>query len=462
MDLTSPAGTPAARPAVAGPPTYRLIRALLRRWLGAFFGPIRLLHVATLSDPGPALLMVRHPPGFLDALILVAAFAREVCCLVPRSLLQGPARVFVARSLRMIPYDPSGANWEAVLAACCERLAGGAALAVFSDLQASGAGHPSPSSSPTVRAASIAIEAESRQAGPLGITLYPVDLFLPFASLQSGELLIHVDSPVSAAEYSERGGRLEDRAFALATALDEAGNAFRIQEDQLRYFQRDLQEVLRRDLDDDWKARPNWKQSADDLSLSRFAVELVRQLNGFNPGRLVALCESLHLYREAERVSWLEECEAVTASWFSSLWRRLAAWCETVIVAPIAAYAFLNHILAGIALLATGLFKKGADPASPAKWLARVLAVLACYAVQIEVCHHFLGRVAAGYYAVSLPASGLFLWRYTWLLRHRTRLLYHAARTGSQQAKLRRMRKEFLREFDAARDAYAEMIGLPR
>ena len=456
----SPAPNPSASLA-RGTPRYRLIRALLRRWLGTFFGKIRLLQSDAFFDSRAVLLVVRHPPGFLDALILVAAFAREICCLIPRRLLRGPARAFVARSLRMVPYDPAAANWESVLAVCSERLGNGTAMAVFSDPQGWGVGY---SASPTLRAASLAVEVESRRGCQLGLHAQPVDLYLPVASLQSAELLIYVDAPVSATEYCQRGGSPEDRALALATALDEAGhqNAFRLPDDELKHFQADLEEVLRHDLDESWKARSNWKQSADDLRLSRFAVELVRQLNSANPGRLGALRESLHVYREAQRVSWLRQCEAEVAPWFSSPWRRLAAWLETLIAAPLAAYALLNHVLAGALLFAARLFKKGAPPATPGMWLGRALVVLASYAVQIWICHHFLGRAVAGYYAVSLPASGLYFWRYLWLLRHRTRLLYRAARDGTQKATLRRMRKDFIREFNAARDDYAEMIGLPR
>jgi hypothetical protein len=460
MTSPSPPRSRGAGPAAAAPPTYRLMRGLLRLWLGAFFGTIRLLSAGAFSDSEVALLIVRHPPGFLDAMILVTAFARQVCCLVPRQFLQGPARAFLARGLGMVPYDPSGMDWDSVVAACGERLANGAVVAMFSDPRTLEGNR---SSSLALPAASIAVEAETRHAGELGVTLRPVDLFLPVPSLQSRELLIYVGAPLAAIEYWRRGGKPDDRARALATALDEAEphNAFRLPEDGLKHFQTDLEEVLRRDADDEWKTRPDWKQSADDLRLSRFAVELIKQLNGFNPGRLVALRESLRLYHEAERVSWLRQCEVSVASWFASPWRRLGAWCETLIAAPIAAYAFLNHILPGIVLLATRLSRQRAGPTPPGKWLARALVVLASYTAQIGICHHFLGRVAAGYYALSLPASGLYLWRYAWLLRHRTRLLFQAARSGKQQAKLRRMRKEFIREFDAARDAYAEMIGVP-
>jgi len=460
MTAPSPTRSLGAGSAAVVPPTYRLMRGLLRLWLGAFFGTIRLLNADTFSNSGATLLIVRHPPGFLDALILVTAFARQVCCVVPLQLLQGPARAFFARGLGMVPYDPSGMDWNSVLAGCCERLASGGAVVMFSDPRTLEGNR---SSSLALPAASVAVEAESRHAGKLGVTLHPVDLFLPVASLQSRELLIYVGAPVPALEYCGRGGKPEDCARALASALDEAAqqNAFRLTEDGLKHFQTDLEEVLRHDADDEWKTRPNWKQSVDDLRLSRFAVEVVKQLNGFNPGRLVALRESLHLYHEAERVSWLQQCEVGTASWFASPWRRLGAWCETLIAAPIAVYALLNHLLPGIVLVATRLSKKSAGPTPPGKWLARALAALASYTAQIGICHHYLGRVVAGYYAASLPTSGLYLWRYTWLLRNRTRLLLLAARTGRQQAKLRRMRKEFLQEFDAARDACAEMIGLP-
>jgi 1-acyl-sn-glycerol-3-phosphate acyltransferase len=461
MSETSPSERLGADPTGGMPAAYRLFRRLLRSWLGAFFGKIRLLRAEVLPGSGPALLVIRHPPGFLDALILVAAFERQVSCWLPGELLRGPLRGPLGRALGMFPYEASGTNWLSAVAAGGERLAKGAAVVIFSGPRTANAAD---SPRPTLAAATLAIEAESRLPGPSGLALYPVDLFLPVAPALSGEPLIYLDAPVSARDYFLRDGKPADRALALATALDQTcrENAFGLSREELRRFLSDLEEVVRRDLGEDWEPRPNWKQTTEDFQLSRFAVALVEQLNGFNPGRLVALRESLRRYREAERVCSLQQFEVEVAPWFKSPWRRIGGWIETLVGAPIAAYGFLNHFLILLVLFAARLLRKGEDPTPAGRWLARALVVLAGYTVQTALCHHFLGRAAAGYYLLSLPVSGAYLWRYGWLARHRMRPLYLAARSSRRRAKLRRMRKDFLSEFDTARDAYAELIGAPR
>jgi len=67
-------------------------------------------------EPGPALLIVSHPEGFLDALILVAGFERQVRCLVPARLVKGLLPTFLARGLGMICYTPG--NRAAALETC--------------------------------------------------------------------------------------------------------------------------------------------------------------------------------------------------------------------------------------------------------------------------------------------------------------------------------------------------------
>src|ERR1044072_6783972 len=53
--------------------TYRIIRILLRLWFALFFRKIRLLEEG-FPVTGPFILVINHPVGFLEALILVAAF----------------------------------------------------------------------------------------------------------------------------------------------------------------------------------------------------------------------------------------------------------------------------------------------------------------------------------------------------------------------------------------------------
>lgn len=406
------------------------------------------------------MLVISHPVSFLDALILVAAFERQVRCLVNRTLSRGPWRRLLAWGLGMIPCEAEDVGRQSALEACCDALAKGRAVAVFAELQVTKAGEP-----PRLAqaAATAALEAESRHSGQLGLTLFPVHIFLPVVRSQSRELLIHVDAPLFPQEYGSRGADLPGRARMLAKALEDAfrHNAFRLPPGGVEQFLSDLEEIFRSDLEEDWTSRPNWKQKVEGFALSQFVAEWVEQLNYLNPGRLVALREFVDAYREARRRWSLRQLEVEQAgTWLKSPWHWLWVGVESAVGLPLAVYGLFNHLLAWLLLFWSGLVKKDAGRSQRVEWLARALVVLGCYAGQTLLGAHWLGRAAAGYYALSLPVSGAYLWRYGGLLRNRTRPLLLAVRVPRQALELRRKRKELLEELNTARDAYAEMLGL--
>jgi 1-acyl-sn-glycerol-3-phosphate acyltransferase len=442
---------------------YRFCRGLIRLWFALSFGKIRLLHAEILPASGAALLAVSHPGSFLDALILVAAFDRQVHCVVDRKSICGPLRSLLARSLGMIPREADEKGWKTTLEACCGVLKEREALVVFAEQRPAGAGEQA---GLTVAPATIALEAESRHSGQLGLTLFPVHLFLPVARSQSSELLIHVDSPVYAQEYSPpTGGELPPRIRALATVLEEKfrGNAFRLQPEDVRLFLSDLEEALRSDLEEDWTSRPNWKQKTEGFQLSRFVTEWAEQVNYLNPGRLVAMRESLDAFREARRRWSLRQLEVEAAgAWLLSPWRRAAVWFESAAGLGLALYGLLNHLLIGLLLYGAGLLKKQSRREQATEWLIRALVVLGFYVVQVLLCAYLLGRAWAGYYAPTLPLSGAYLWRYAWLLGHRTRPAFLALTLPAQAAKVRRMRKEMMEELNRILNIHAEMLGVAR
>ena len=93
-------------------------------------------------------------------------------------------------------------------------------------------------------------------------------------------------------------------------------------------------------------------------------------------------------------------------------------------------------------------------------WLARVGIVLPILVLQVVVCDWRWGRSWAGVYAVSLPVSALYLWRYAWLLMHRSRLLGWRSFNPRVRARLEQKRRKWLRELDLVRDAYTERLGV--
>ena len=109
----------------------------------------------------------------------------------------------------------------------------------------------------------------------------------------------------------------------------------------------------------------------------------------------------------------------------------------------------------------TGLLKKGSGQDKATAWLRRGLVVLGCYIVEVFLVAHSWGRRAAGYYLPTLPLSGLYLWRYAWLLRHQTRIAFLSFNLSVHAASIARLRKDFLHEINLALEHHAEMLGLP-
>jgi 1-acyl-sn-glycerol-3-phosphate acyltransferase len=437
------------------PRAYAFWRGVVRLWFSLSFRKIRLLGGKRLAAWGPTILAISHPASFLDALILLAALDREVHCLIDREFIRGPLRGLLARAFGMIAYESGGKDWRPALEACGAVLKKGKAVLVFADRAS---GKPAGEGELAETAASVALGAEDGGTGQPVPELLPVHIFLPIEQSQSRELLIYIDFPVLLERDGHRaGGDLHQQVRALAGRLESQyrENAFRLPSLDLEAFLADLEEVLRAELEDDWASRPNWKQKAEGFRISGFVLEWAEQLNYLNPGRLVALRDSLDALAEARRHCALRKLKVGAASaWLDSPVRRIAVWVESTAGLPAAIYGLINHLPALLILYVTGLLKKK-TPDRKADWLIRALVVIGCYAGQLFIVAHYGGRAAAGYYAPTLPLSALYLWRYIWLLRHRSGLAFEALALSGQASKLRRMRKGLIRELNETLSAYA-------
>jgi 1-acyl-sn-glycerol-3-phosphate acyltransferase len=441
---------------------YRFLRGLIRIWVNLFFRKTRFLNPGALADGCAVLLIIGHPASFLDALLLVTAFDRQVHCLLDRRFLRGPWRGLFGWLLSMISFEPEGEGFRRAIERARDVLRNGHALLVFADEQVAKPGEPS-HFSPTP--ALIAMQAESQSSSQLGLKIYPVHLFLPVAQLYSSELLIRVDTPLIPGEYLAKGGNMTEHARALTAASEEVcrQNVFRLQPEDVRLFLCDLEEVLRADLMEDWDARPNWKQKLDGFGLSQFVAEWVEQLNRLHPGQLVAMRDLLDSYRETQRRCSLGQLEVDQAGeWVKTVWGRIACWIESALGLPLAVYGLINHLAPCLIFYRAGLFDNKAGQRHMVKWAVRVLVVVGSYAVQILICAEWLGRTITGYYALTLPLSGAYLWRYAWLVQHRSRLLLLDLRVRREAAKLAPLRKELIQAINAARDIYAEMLEQAR
>jgi hypothetical protein len=313
--------------------------------------------------------------------------------------------------------------------------------------------------------ASIAVEAECGHAGGLGLMVFPVYLFLPVGHTHTRELLIDIDQPETAQDYISGGGSSgHDQASALAQPSERRcqENSFRLQPSDLAEFLGDLEEALRDDFQEESRLHPARKRKGEEFELSRFVVQWAEQMNYLHPGLLVSLRESLEVWRGARRLGALHRLEVeVAGDWLKRPVGRGIVWLESVAGFPLASYGLINHLLAIALLYLTGLLKRGSGRDKTTEWVWRGLVVLGCYVAEVFLVARSWGRRVAGYYLPTLPLSALYLWRYAWLLRHRTRIAFLFLNLSAEAARTKRLRQDFLHEINQALTHYAEMLALP-
>jgi len=460
MDSTTATIEFAPEPVPAIPFIYRFWRGLVRIWFALTSRRIRVLHEDRLTEPDPALLMVSHPENFLDALILVAGLERQVRCLVPARLVKGLLPTLLARGLGMIGYAPG--NRPAALETCRALLAEKAAVATF---LAPGPANPQAGRALTTDAASIALKEEDPQSALVGLGLFPVHLFVPVGHTRSREVLVDIDQAEDAKDLASRAvGSEPDRVQELARHLDERcqQNSFRLQPSALAEFLTDLEQALRDGLKEEFESNPAGKQKLEGFELSSFVVEWAEQINDLHPGLLVSLREMLRAWREACRKGALRRREIAGAgAWLRSRLGRALVLLETVLGFPLALYGLVNHLVALAVLFWTGLLKNGSGRDRTTAWLWRVLVILGSYILQMILIAHYGGRRGAGYYLPTLPLSGLYLWRYTWLLPHQSHIAFLSMNRSLETSGITRLREDFLDAVNQALDLHAEMLGLP-
>ncbi len=388
---------------------HLLLRGALRAWLGVSGRSLRVLGVGRLPQSA-AVLHLCPPCSYLDALIVLAACDRPLIVVTDREP-RGRAQLLLAGFLNALPCGPEPRTWHWALRACTEVLIAGGILLVQ---EGPAAGEPSEGC--TNRAFALACEAWANAFPGQTPVILPVHRFYP--RVRGEEILVHVGRALPLDEQAD--GLVDDvRPYVNATLREACDKAvFGLDHGAFAELLADLEHALKERLHEQWQGRPAWKQKLDGFRLSSCAAESLRKLNRDDPGSLVALRQLCEAQREARRQRSLADLHAELGRKRLSASRRFLGWTETVIGLPLACYGLLNHLTAALLLFVTGLLKPGRE-AETETWVARALLVLGCYAGQIALVGHVLGRAVAGYYALTLPVSGAYLLRYGWLLRRR-------------------------------------------
>lgn len=432
------------------PASYRLARAVIRFGLRLFSPGLRLLNRERLERPGAAILVITHPRSLPAALLLISALDRQIHCLLPAGELRGIFRKLAAWALGMQAVDLNSEEHQRWLNPCLNVLEDQEAIALFAGL----APQDRASRAPVADfAARLSMKAILRGPEHMHPTIYPVHCFLR-TGLHNAAPLMCADSPIASQDFLPRVA--EDLAPAsqhLADSVQNSigANTFGLPEAELERFHQEMEGLSREHLREQWSRRPNWKQRPEELELSTFARKWIADQNRTDPARLVELRETVTAYRGASRRCSMGKLMIETSGpWQASRPRVAAAWLETVVGLPIAVYGLINHLPALIALRAGGLFRHSPKRDPKVEWLWRIFIILSSYTAQVFLVHFWWGRAVAGYYTLTLPASGAYLWRYRWLVRSRIHVLVRKALHPFRSARVARERENILERFSHA------------
>ncbi len=437
------------------------MRAVIRFGLRLFSPRLRLLNRERLERPGPAILLVTHPRSLPAALLLISALDHQIHCLLPARELQGVFRKLAARALGMQALDFNSEEPDRWLNPCLNVLADREAIAFFAEQDPQNGAHLVPVAD---FAARLSMEAILRDPEDTHPTIYPIHCFLHTGRRYDAPLMC-VDNPIASRDFLPKVA--EDLAAAsrhLADAVQNAigFNTFGLPEAELERFHQELEDMSREHLRQEWSGRPNWKLQPEDFDLSTFARKWIAGQNRKDPARLVELRESVTAYREARRRWSMGKLMVETSGpWQASGPRVAAAWLETTLGLPVAVYGLINHLPALIVLRASGLLRQSPQRDPKVEWLLRIFTVLSSYTVQIFLVHFWWGRAAAGYYTLTLPVSGAYLWRYRWLVRRRINVLVWKALHPVNSARVTRERENILERFSHALERSAQSAAVP-
>jgi 1-acyl-sn-glycerol-3-phosphate acyltransferase len=447
----------------------RGVRGIVRVLLAVYFRRIESFHPERAPAAGPVLFVSNHPGSLTDAFIIGTLVARPVSFVATVKLFRLRPVAWLLRQCGVIPVnrrsdDPKAMHTVAdTFKACFEVLERGGAVGIFPEgvtyddarLREVKAG-----------AARIALELEERHDGALGLRISPVGLTYAAKERYRSDVLVHFGESFLVADFlagyreAAKGGiralgaAIEQRLRALILdlpALEQARivlSVKRLYLDRLRVGNLVVTEPM--------------SPRAEELVLSQAIARALAFFEKEDPDRLARFVRALDRYEERLQRLGVSDERMATAAESDAAARglRLAA---LALGAPVALYGWLHRLVPILAIdgAVRSFTIAGMRKAQTAQtaMLAGLVAFGLIYGTYILIVYAWLGSWTAFWYALSLPATGLFAHYYVQGLASHVRELGAArvfARVPLAIRLLLRQRAELIGQIEAFRAVYRD------
>lgn len=446
-------------------PLYALVRFVGRFWIWFFFKAVEVRHPERVPRRGPVLLCVNHPNNLIDSLLVGAVLPRKVHYLGTAALFRNPLLARLLAALGVIPVyrrqdDPDRMDRNVEMFEACFRALGqGRLLAIYPE----GTTHAEPRVQRIkTGAARIALEAEARHGGRLGLALIPVGLSFEARKSFRSRVLVSFGEPRDLPPYLAPYGKDPRKAVdALTTAIQWAMEARvvhveRIDADRLV---REVEVLYRGDLVRELREERGFSPGQIDVfRLSRTIVDAVQHFKARDPERVERLWQRIQAY-EALLAAFRVRDQAVRARLEGApLGRRLRRSGLGLLGLPLFAYGAATNLLPYLLprWIARRLASQETDYAT-ARLLASVVLFPLCWGVETWLVWRWTSGPVAPLFFLSLPVSGLLAYRYLGGLGHlRSRLRFGLLAATRSRAARRLLvhRRWILEELERAKTDY--------
>jgi 1-acyl-sn-glycerol-3-phosphate acyltransferase len=460
-------------------PLYATVRAIGRFWIWFFFKTVDVRHADRVSERGPVLLCINHPNNLIDSLLVATALRRKVHFLATAALFRNPLVGRFLLACGAIPVyrkqdtPPPGDGVGVVgternidaFAACFRTLGAGGLIGIYPE----GTTHAEPRVQRIkTGAARIALEYEGRRggggeaAGGAALTLVPVGLTFESRKSFRGRVLVAFGEPVPLGPYAAAYGADAVRAVdALTTSVQiameaQVVNVRRLDWDALIRAVDDLYRgELVRELHEE---RGLALSQIDTIRLSRAIAEAAQHFAEREPDRVEALWQRIQGYRGLLWEYRVRD-EAVRARLARPRLRaRLQHGSWAGMGLPLFLYGIVVNGLPYFLprWISRRLARKETDYATT-RLLASVVAIPLFWGLETWLVWRLAGALWALAFALSLPLSGLFAYRYLGGLgRLRGQIRLGAMSLVRQQAASRLLdaRRAIIADLERAKNDY--------
>jgi len=416
---------------------YRIRRALGRLALRWFYRDIEVVGMERIPEHGPALLASNHPNALVDALVIGCTLQRPVTLTAKATLLENPVTRALLHAAGVVPLrrasDATRADGKRVLDPSRNSEAFQAVLDVLEDggivlLFPEGKSHSDPTLAPLKTGlARIATMARSeRQLS--GLPIIPIGLTFERKWEPRSRVLMRVGTPIPSDALLPNGSEaVTELTQRVDAGLREVTLNFVSTEEERRVLS--ISTLLAEVLDEFRPLGTPDPPLADSVRVAQRIATIVPRLAGETAVelRVEAFLERAASFDALRKQNDVAASDVqMNTSLSSGVWFAVRELAIAAVVGPLALWGRVNHWLplrfAQIVALRTS---RTPDEPATNTIVAGLVFVLTFYAAQISVIAWWLGWVAAVAYAISLPLSA------TWDFRYADRVRRGFARVGT-------------------------------